>query len=80
MRLFNVLVVTLLALPALASTTYQFDPVHSELSFRVKHLGLSKVYGRFVNYKGTIVLDEQDWPSRRWTCPSRRPASTPRTQ
>ena len=51
----------LLALPSLAATTtYQIDPVHSEVSFRIRHLGLSKVYGRFVSYKGTIVLDDQD--------------------
>ena len=51
----------LLALPSLAATTtYQIDPVHSEVSFRIRHLGLSSVYGRFVAYKGTILLDEQD--------------------
>jgi polyisoprenoid-binding protein YceI len=49
-----------LALPSLAASTYQIDPVHSEVSFRIRHLGLSKVYGRFVNYKGTILLDDQD--------------------
>jgi polyisoprenoid-binding protein YceI len=52
--------VALLALPSLAASTYQIDPVHSEVSFRIRHLGLSKVYGRFVTYRGTLVLDEQD--------------------
>ncbi len=61
MRLFKAFAAaTLLVLPALASSTYQIDPVHSEVSFRIRHLGLSKVYGRFVTYKGTLVLDEQD--------------------
>jgi polyisoprenoid-binding protein YceI len=61
MNLINTFAVSLLlALPALAASTYQIDPVHSEVSFRIRHLGLSKVYGRFVTYKGTIQLDEQD--------------------
>lgn len=61
MRLSKSLAVSLLlALPVLGASTYQIDPVHSEVSFRIRHLGLSKVYGRFVAYKGTIVLDEQD--------------------
>ena len=58
MRLFKAFAAaTLLVLPALASSTYQIDPVHSEVSFRIRHLGLSKVYGRCVTYKGTLVLD-----------------------
>lgn len=60
MRLLKAFAIAAIAvLPALAAT-YQIDPVHSEVSFRIRHLGLSKVYGRFVNYKGTLVLDEQD--------------------
>ena len=61
MRLFQAFTAAaLLTLPLLASSTYQIDPVHSEVSFRIRHLGLSSVYGRFVAYKGTILLDEQD--------------------
>jgi polyisoprenoid-binding protein YceI len=61
MRLFSLFAVSaFLTLPTFAATTYQIDPIHSEVSFRIRHLGLAKVYGRFVAYKGTIVLDEQD--------------------
>jgi polyisoprenoid-binding protein YceI len=62
MRWLKVISATfLLALPGMAATEiYQIDPVHSEVSFHVRHLGLSKVYGRFVDYKGTILLDGQD--------------------
>ena len=42
MRMFQALTVAALsALPLLASSTYQIDPVHSEVSFRTRHLGLS---------------------------------------
>jgi polyisoprenoid-binding protein YceI len=60
MRLLNASALAFLALPILASTPYQIDPVHSEVSFRVQHLGLSKVYGRFTSFKGVIVLDDKD--------------------
>lgn len=52
--------VFLLGLPLLAADTYKIDPVHSEVSFKVRHLGLSKVSGRFGKFQGTIQMDEQD--------------------
>ncbi|MHB1297658.1 MAG: YceI family protein [Gemmatimonadaceae bacterium] len=45
--------------PALASggsTTYAIDPVHSEMSFRVRHL-VGRVAGTFSDWSGTVVLD-----------------------
>ena len=41
---------------ATAATTYQIDPVHSELSFRIRHL-LGRVAGTFGEWNGTIVMD-----------------------
>lgn len=41
---------------ATAATTYQIDPVHSELSFRIRHL-LGRVAGTFGEWGGTIVVD-----------------------
>jgi len=45
-----------MALPAFAADTYKIDAVHSEVSFRVRHL-VSKTSGRFAKYDGTIVVD-----------------------
>ena len=46
------------ALPAAAQTaTWTIDPVHSDLSFRVKHLVISKVTGKFTKFEGTITAD-----------------------
>jgi len=43
--------------PAVA--TYQIDPVHSELTFRVRHL-LGRVHGTFREWEGTIVMNTAD--------------------
>lgn len=44
--------------------TWDIDPVHSEVSFSVRHLMVSNVRGRFARYSGTIetagnLLDSQ---------------------
>ncbi len=46
------------AIPAVtpAATTYVIDTVHSELSFRIRHL-LGRVAGNFGDWEGTIVMD-----------------------
>ena len=49
----------LAALPALAQDTYKIDPVHSEVSFKVRH-ALAKVSGRFSKFSGTIKVDSAD--------------------
>ena len=46
------------ALPALAADTYQLDPAHTSVVFKVKHLGVTNVYGRFNGPTGTFVFDE----------------------
>lgn len=46
------------ALPAFAAETYEIDPVHSAVSFKVKHL-FTMVPGRFNTVSGTIVYDAQ---------------------
>src|SRR5687768_8221125 len=37
-------------------TTYKIDPVHSELTFRVRHL-LGRVAGTFRDWGGTVAID-----------------------
>jgi polyisoprenoid-binding protein YceI len=38
--------------------TYAIDKTHSEVAFQVRHL-LTKVRGRFTEFTGTVVLDQQ---------------------
>jgi polyisoprenoid-binding protein YceI len=43
--------------PGFIPGTWKVDPNHSEVSFIVGHLVVSKVRGRFDEYSGTIVTD-----------------------
>jgi polyisoprenoid-binding protein YceI len=45
--------------PVTASEVFKVDPEHSAITFRVKHLGISFVHGRFNNATGTITFDEK---------------------
>ncbi|MEO8425639.1 MAG: YceI family protein [Verrucomicrobiota bacterium] len=42
---------------------YKVDPVHSSIVFRVKHLGVANVYGRFNEISGTVSFDKEN-PSK----------------
>ena len=58
-RIFLVLV--MLLVPAAASaSTWNIDPDHSSIQFKVSHLGLVDVKGIFRKYQGTVTLDEKD--------------------
>jgi polyisoprenoid-binding protein YceI len=46
-----------LALPARAADSYKVDPVHSAVHFRVKHMDLGYIYGRFNKFSGSFTLD-----------------------
>src|SRR5579862_8464901 len=45
-------------IPGFIAGTWAIDPNHSEVSFTVGHLVVSKVRGRFDAYSGTIVTDD----------------------
>jgi polyisoprenoid-binding protein YceI len=47
------------ALPAMAQDTYKIDPVHSEVSFKIRHL-LAKTSGRFTKFSGSVKVDTTD--------------------
>jgi len=49
----------LAALPALAQDTYKIDSVHSEVSFKIRHL-LAKTSGRFTKFAGTVKVNTAD--------------------
>jgi polyisoprenoid-binding protein YceI len=52
------------AIPAYLAGTWKIDPVHSDVSFTVRHLMVSKVRGRFGDFSGTIVLGDDPLQSR----------------
>jgi polyisoprenoid-binding protein YceI len=46
---------TAVEIPSYVTGTWTVDPVHSEVSFTVRHMMVSKVRGRFDKFEGTIV-------------------------
>ncbi len=49
---------TAVNIPGYVAGTWAVDPVHSEVSFVVRHMMVSKVRGRFDKFEGTIVTGE----------------------
>ncbi len=46
--------------PARAADEFAVDPMHSGVNFKISHLGLSWIHGRFDNYSGSFTLDGAD--------------------
>jgi polyisoprenoid-binding protein YceI len=40
---------------------YIIDPLHSEVEFKVKHLMITSVNGRFTEFAATLDSDSEDW-------------------
>ncbi|PLX39638.1 MAG: polyisoprenoid-binding protein [Hyphomicrobiales bacterium] len=50
-----------LTAPAQAEpAAYAFDKSHANVTFTVNHLGFSTVHGRFNDFDGTLMLDEEN--------------------
>jgi polyisoprenoid-binding protein YceI len=48
------------ALPVQAADSYTIDPAHSGVHFKISHIGLSWIYGRFNSYSGSFSIDPDD--------------------
>lgn len=46
---------------ATATTTWAIDTMHSEISFKVKHLVITTVTGKFKNFSGKVVATNDDF-------------------
>lgn len=60
MKISKIIAFTLLSslgVAAPAADTYQIDPVHSSVLFKVRHLNVTDFYGRFDDVSGTVTLD-----------------------
>ena len=42
-------------------TTWAIDPYHSEILFKVKHLVISTVSGKFEKFEGSVITNGDDW-------------------
>ncbi|AHF16062.1 YceI family protein [Niabella soli] len=41
--------------------TWTIDPMHSEIGFKVRHLVISNVSGKFTEFEGTVTADKDDF-------------------
>lgn len=51
------------SLPGLTAGTWTIDPVHSAVTFSVRHLMVSKVRGKFARFTGQLVVAEGAAPT-----------------
>lgn len=52
---------SILAIPVFVfPSSWQIDPDHSSIQFKVRHLTVSNVKGEFSKAKGAVLLDDQD--------------------
>ncbi|MGE9311735.1 YceI family protein [Niabella sp. CJ426] len=47
--------------------TWTIDAMHSEVGFKVKHLVISTVSGKFKNFEGTVVAEKDDFSDAKIT-------------
>jgi polyisoprenoid-binding protein YceI len=55
--LASIAAVLLLNSFAQATDTYKVDPLHTSVSFSVRHLGINNVKGKFKEFEGALVLE-----------------------
>ena len=48
------------AAPARAADNYTIDPMHTSVYFKISHLGLAHVFGRFNEFSGSFMIDPED--------------------
>ena len=57
LALYSALTLGLFAPDARAADNFAVDPIHSFISFKVKHLNVSSAHGRFNSFQGEITID-----------------------
>jgi len=63
MTVAAVIFVAVAARPGHAADEYAYDPVHSSVGFKARHLDISWIHGRFNEVEGKFSIDRQD-PSK----------------
>lgn len=60
-RITAIVVSLTLALPTLSiASTWNIDPDHSNIGFKVRHLMVSNVKGNFVKHSGVVEINDKD--------------------
>jgi len=55
--LITIVLMLFYSFPASGADTYRIDPSHTSITFKIKHLGISNVHGRFNDVSGTMIFD-----------------------
>ena len=56
-RLLSALLAAFVPVAALAAESFTIDPIHSSVNFKVDHLGLAMIHGRFSKFGGKFSMD-----------------------
>jgi polyisoprenoid-binding protein YceI len=56
----TVVLLALVAAPAPAADEYAMDTAHSGVNFKISHLGLSWIHGRFNDFSGSFTVNADD--------------------
>ena len=61
MKRYVIVFLFIFVIPALANaSSWQIDPDHSSLQFKIRHLMVSNVNGGFPKFRGTVTIDDQN--------------------
>ena len=60
LALFTLILTIVLPLQLFAADEYRIDPVHSSVLFKIKHLGISNIYGKFADFRGALKIDQEN--------------------
>jgi polyisoprenoid-binding protein YceI len=63
MVLISLIMISMLCLTGAsvwAEDTYEVDPIHSSVVFKVGHLNIGTVFGMFTDFSGTIIADREN--------------------
>jgi polyisoprenoid-binding protein YceI len=56
----SLIIISANATSIFAADNYAVDGVHSSVSFKIQHMGISQVHGRFNKFDGTFAIDKAE--------------------
>lgn len=59
-RLLLLFVAAAISVSTFSQTTWKADPMHSFVTFSIKHMGISFVDGNFTKFSGTLIAAKED--------------------
>ena len=55
--LLSIVLLVFFSIPVFGADTYRVDQSHTSVTFKIKHLGIANVHGRFTGVSGTLKYD-----------------------